>query len=71
MNIGSRRLTRRSVLRTGTAAALAPLASPFVISAWAADTVKIGFNDPLTGTYAELGKNEQIGCELAISQINA
>ena len=71
MNIGSRRLTRRSVLRTGTAAALAPLASPFVVSAWAADTVKIGFNDPLTGTYAELGKNEQIGCELAISQINA
>ena len=37
----------------------------------AAETVKIGLDDPLTGTYAELGKNEKIGCELAIEQINA
>jgi len=41
--------------------------------AFAADDnpVKIGLNDPLTGTYAELGKNEQIGCELAVEEINA
>ena len=37
----------------------------------AADSVKLGLDDPLTGTYAELGRNEQIGCELAIEQINA
>jgi branched-chain amino acid transport system substrate-binding protein len=42
-----------------------------VISARAAESVKFGLDDPLTGTYAELGKNEQIGCELAIEQINA
>ena len=51
--------------------AIAQIAAPFVITARAADNVKIGLDDPLTGTYAELGKNEQIGCELAIEQINA
>ena len=30
----------------------------------------MGLNDPFTGTYAQFGKNEQIGCELAIEQIN-
>ncbi|MGA7328078.1 MAG: ABC transporter substrate-binding protein [Rhodomicrobium sp.] len=30
----------------------------------------MGFNDPLTGTYAAPGKNELIGCEYGIEQIN-
>ena len=47
------------------------LAAPFVIKARAADPVKIGLDNPLTGTYAALGKNELIGCELAVEQINA
>jgi branched-chain amino acid transport system substrate-binding protein len=64
-------LGRRTVLKAAAAAGIAQIASPFVISARAADTVKFGFDDPLTGTYAELGKNEQIGCELAIEEINA
>jgi branched-chain amino acid transport system substrate-binding protein len=42
-----------------------------VLRARAADTVKIGLDNPLTGTYAAVGKNELIGCQLAIEQINA
>jgi branched-chain amino acid transport system substrate-binding protein len=65
------RLGRRTLIRAATGAALARLATPFVITARAADEIKIGLNDPLTGTYAELGKNERIGCQLAVDQINA
>jgi branched-chain amino acid transport system substrate-binding protein len=64
-------LDRRSVIRGAAAIGLAQVAAPFVISARAADEIKFGLDDPLTGTYAELGKNEQIGCRLAIDQINA
>src|SRR5499427_7255555 len=67
----SRSLDRRSLIRAAAAAGAAQLATPFVITARAADEIKFGLNDPLTGTYAELGKNEQIGCQLAIEQINA
>ena len=69
--IPSTRLDRRSVIRAAAAAGIAQIAAPFVITARAADEIKFGFNDPLTGTYAELGKNEQIGCQLAVDQINA
>ena len=47
------------------------LASPFVWRARAADSVKIGVDNTLTGTYAALGKNEQVGIQLAVEQINA
>jgi len=67
----SRSLDRRSLIRAAAAAGAAQLATPFVITARAADEVKFGLNDLLTGTYAELGKNEQIGCQLAIEQINS
>jgi len=66
-----RKLDRRSVIKAAAAAGVAQLAGPFVITARAADEIKFGLDDPLTGTYAELGKNEQIGCQLAIDQINA
>ena len=62
---------RRTLLKAAAAAGVAQVAAPFVISARAADNIKFGLDDPLTGTYAELGKNEQIGCELAIEEINA
>ena len=65
------KLDRRSVIKAAAAAGIAQLAAPFVITARAADEIKFGLDDPLTGTYAELGKNEQIGCQLAIDQINA
>jgi branched-chain amino acid transport system substrate-binding protein len=61
---------RRTLLKTAAAAGAMPLAAPFVVSARAAEVIKFGLNDPLTGTYAVLGKNEQIGCQLAVDQIN-
>jgi len=69
----SRRLLvpRRTVLKAGLAAGALPFAAPFIRTARAADTVKIGLDNPLTGTYAALGKNELIGCQLAVEQINA
>ena len=67
----STRLDRRTVIRVAAMAGIAQVTAPFVITARAADEIKIGLNDPLTGTYAELGKHEQIGCQLAVDQINA
>jgi branched-chain amino acid transport system substrate-binding protein len=64
-------LNRRNVIRAAAAIGLAQVAAPFVVTARAADEIKFGLDDPLTGTYAELGKNEQIGCQLAVDQINA
>ncbi len=64
-------LGRRTILKATAAAGVVQLAAPFVLTARAADTVKIGLDNPLTGTYAALGKNELIGAQLAIDQINA
>ena len=47
------------------------VASPFVVKSLADEPVKIGLDNPLTGTFAALGKNELIGAQLAIDQINA
>ena len=65
------KLDRRTLLKTAGLVGVAQIASPFVITARAADEVKIGFDNPLTGTYAALGKNELIGAQLALEQINA
>jgi len=67
----SMKLDRRTVLKTAAAAGALQIASPFVSTARAADEVKIGLDNPLTGTYAALGKNELIGAQLALEQINA
>ncbi len=69
--ISSTRLDRRTVMRAAAAAGIAQIAAPFVVTAQAADEIKMGLDDPLTGTYAELGKNEEIGCQLAVDEINA
>ena len=58
-------------MRAGLVVAAAQVASPFVWRARAADSVKIGVDNTLTGTYAALGKNEQVGIQLAVDQINA
>jgi len=71
MNPSKSTIGRRTVLRAAAGAGFLQVASPFVVTARAADVIKIGLDDPLTGTYAELGKNEQIGCQLAVNQINA
>jgi branched-chain amino acid transport system substrate-binding protein len=62
---------RRTVLKAGLAIGALQVASPFVVKSLAEETVKIGLDNPLTGTYAALGKNELIGCQLALDQINA
>ena len=62
---------RRTLLKAGLAAGAAQIASPFVLRARAADEVKIGLDDCFTGTYAETGRNEQAGCQLAVEEINA
>lgn len=61
------RISRRRLLQ---AAAATALTGPYVISARGEQPVKIGLDNPLTGTYAAVGKNELIGCQLAVEQIN-
>ena len=65
------RLDRRALLKGSAALGVAQVASPFVVTARAADTIKIGVDNPLTGTYAATGKNEGIGMALAVDEINA
>lgn len=64
-------VSRRAILQLAAAAGIAQLAPPFIIKARGEQAVKLGLDNPLTGTYAATGKNEQTGCQLAIEQINA
>jgi branched-chain amino acid transport system substrate-binding protein len=58
-------------LKAAAATGALQVAGPFVIAARGEEPVKIGLDNPLTGTYAAVGKNELIGCQLALEQINA
>ena len=62
---------RRTILKAGLALGAMQVASPFVVKSLADEPVKIGLDNPLTGTFAALGKNELIGAQLALDQINA
>ena len=64
-------IDRRTILKAAAAAGIAQVAGPFIIAARGEEPVKIGLDNPATGTYAALGKNELTGCQLAIEQINA
>jgi branched-chain amino acid transport system substrate-binding protein len=64
-------LDRRTVIKAGAVLGLAQVAAPFVISARGEAPIKIGVDNPLTGTYAAPGKNENIGIQLAVDQLNA
>ena len=57
-----RAISRRRIVKSGLALAGAQIAGPFVLSARAAQPIKIGLDNPLTGPYAGLGKNELTGC---------
>ena len=59
--------SRRDVMKTAAAGVF----TPFVTTARAADVIKIGLDNPVTGAYAGIGVNEQIGCQFAIEEINA
>ncbi|MGH7014700.1 MAG: ABC transporter substrate-binding protein [Stellaceae bacterium] len=63
-------VSRRTVIKATAAAGLAQVAAPFVISARAAETVKLGWIDPFTGTYAALGTSQFNGAKMAVAQIN-
>ena len=65
------KFSRRGLLKAGLGAAISQLAAPSVLRSQAAEIIKIGLADPLTGPYAGLGKNELVGCEFAVEQINA
>ena len=67
----SNRIDRRTVIKTAALAGVAQITSPFIISALGEEPVKMGLDNPLTGTFAAVGKNELIGCQLAVEQINA
>jgi branched-chain amino acid transport system substrate-binding protein len=62
---------RRTLLKAGVAAGALQVASPFILRARAADPIKIGVDNPLTGIYTALGNNENTGMQLAAEQINA
>jgi branched-chain amino acid transport system substrate-binding protein len=70
-NANPRLLSRRRLVKSGLALAGAQFAGPFVVSSRAAEAVRIGLDNPLTGPLASLGKNELIGCQMAIDEINA
>jgi branched-chain amino acid transport system substrate-binding protein len=59
------------LLKAGVAAGALQLAGPFVIKARGEEPIKVGVDNPLTGIYTALGKNELAGMELAAEQINA
>ncbi len=56
-NANPRLLSRRRLVKSGLALASARFAGPFVISTRAAEAVRIGLDNPLTGPLASLGKN--------------
>ena len=64
-------VNRRTLLKAAAATGALQVAGPFIIAARGEEPVKIGLDNPLTGTYAATGKNELIGCQLALEQINA
>ena len=63
-------ISRRTVLKAAGAVGAVQLSAPFILKARGEEMVKIGLDNPLTGTYAAVGKNELTGCQLAIDQIN-
>ena len=66
-----RRQTLKRALALGVAAEVAQLFPPAIISARGEEPVKLGVDNPLTGTYAITGRNELHGMELAVDEINA
>ncbi len=62
---------RRTILKATVAAGALQMSGPFIVKALGEEPVKIGFDNPLTGVYATNGKNEVIGAQLAVDQINA
>lgn len=66
-----RQIPRRTILKAGVAAGALQVAAPFIVKAQGEQPIKVGVDNPLTGIYTALGKNENIGMQFAADQINA
>lgn len=64
-------VNRRTILKAGVAAGALQIAAPYIVKAQGEQSIKIGVDNPLTGIYTALGKNENTGMELAAEQANA
>ena len=65
------KVNRRTLIKTGLALGAAQAVSgPFVIKALGETPIKIGMIDPLTGVYAANAKNEVIGAQMAVEEVN-
>ncbi|CAM5792001.1 ABC transporter substrate-binding protein [Castellaniella caeni] len=64
-------ISRRAVLKMAAGAGVAAIAAPRFVLAQGDQPVKLGVDNPLTGTYAITGRNELHGMELAVDEINA
>lgn len=64
-------ITRRKILQTTAALGGMSMGFPAIVQAQGDQPVKLGVDNPLTGTYAITGRNELHGMELAVEQINA
>src|SRR5580704_12591425 len=64
-------LGRRGLLKAGLAVGAAQFVAPYIIKARGEEPIKVGVDNPLTGIYTALGRNEQAGMELAVDEINA
>jgi branched-chain amino acid transport system substrate-binding protein len=65
-----RPISRRTVLAASAGFGLVAAMSPPIIKALGETTVKIGFIDPFSGTYAALGESELNGAKMAIAELN-
>jgi len=70
LNLFDKSLSRRTFLKTGTAA-LATVAAPAVVRGAEPAPVKVGILQPVTGAVAMDGEFGRTGAELAIADINA
>jgi branched-chain amino acid transport system substrate-binding protein len=72
MNVGQRNLLvpRRSILKAGAAIGALQVGSPFIIEARGETPVRMGLVDPLTGVYAGIARNEVVGAQLAVDELN-
>jgi len=61
---------RRTLIKAGAAAGALQVASPFIIAARGEAPVRLGMVDPLTGVYAGIARNEVVGAQLAVDELN-
>ena len=61
-------VSRRTLIKAGGIVGAMQLASPFINRARAADTVKIGMVDPLTGSLSALAQTEVEGAKYAVAE---